>query len=185
MWSRNKIALSGIFAATMVLFQLMALITVSIFGIGSGGPFMAFFAPLTIVLGRMVVGERGSILLICIIYVLLVTPFPAVGPPGFLPKIPLVIAAATLSEVIFALFERMSELAGALTGGFLSLSMIVGVVYILQLFNVAGTSEIMELGVPLYILVFLEGAAGGFLGQKLSCRVKDRKALKRFKTANK
>jgi hypothetical protein len=181
-WSVRKLALSGIAGATIFIFQLVALLVVSAFGLGGGGVIVNFVIPTVLVLTGLLVDEYGAITLSGMIYAFLAIPLPAIGPPGFLPKLGIIAGGVILGELVFIALSANRVVASVATG-----TVIIGVSSLLfwtalEFFEVTGvTSAVAELGLTIVVIVgAIQGAIGGFVGGKIFDRIETRPSVRRF-----
>jgi hypothetical protein len=179
-WNNQKLAYAGVTSTVILLFQGLGLLMISAFGLGSATPLMAFIAPLFLLLGYRIIDENGAYSLIALLYSVMAVPIPAAGPPGFLPKIPDLVISALIAELVLYLMDSRRYLSSALSGGIFSTLVVLIGVQLFLLFDVPGASKILEAGLPLYALTFVEGAAGGLVGERLFSKLETRKVLQRF-----
>ncbi len=87
-WTLRKlVAVGGLAGLSVVLFVLIPMPIVLIFGPFMGGPVSMFLFPMMFILSERIVPEKGSVFLLCTIFGLVVLALPSLGPPGFLGKL--------------------------------------------------------------------------------------------------
>jgi hypothetical protein len=143
---------------------------------------MMLVIPVLLYIAMKLIDEKGVTLLVAGIYGLAGLPLPAFGPPGFLPKIGALFFMAVVFETVYWVMpgsdRTRAVVSTAIFGGCASGSML----FMFRFFNITGGSALMELGIIIIPLSGLYSALGGLIGYHIFEKLKNREAVKRFKS---
>jgi hypothetical protein len=185
MWSLRKIALSGIFAALLLVAEVgLALPFVMAFGPGMGSIVGVFIGPLLFVLFREILNEKGALILIGFIASVLFVPLPAFGPAGFLPKLVILSTAGIFTEIVFLAMSKSSGLArGIASGVAFDFVGILIFIKILEYFKVPGSERFTSMFAVFLVVSIIGGAIGGAIGAKIFEKIEKRPAIQRIRNS--
>lgn len=140
----------------------------------ASGVINAFVSPAMIMICAFVVGQFGAVTIMYTVNGIVQLPFPLTGTPGFLPKVPILIIAGVIADVLYLLLKRNNRIASLVIGGATMLYVGVAVVEVGRLFGIPGIEQTAKLLYsPLIIPIILMSAVGGYLGWLVYSRIKD------------
>lgn len=180
MWTTKKFVIVGLFGAlTWALYLGVSLPIIAVAGLGMGVIVQPFFTMLLFMLFKQVLPDFGSAMLLGLVASILFVPLPFFGPPGFLPKILVLLAAGFLMDILFLLLKRGPKAYGFI--GFVSAE----TTYIIFLsafiaFGVPLAERLISLAIPLAFSSAVEGALGGFCAYMAFNRIKNKPWIKRI-----
>ncbi len=181
MWTQQKFILGGIFSVIGVIIQTgLSFTATQVFGTASSTPVLFFMWPLLMVLFRGIINENGAISLMGFVGGLLTVPTPAYGPPGFVPKFIPIMAGSMTMDVVFAILRGRPNIASVVSGGLAVAVAVPLFAEVFLFFGIPGSETIRSLAMFLMVLGAVEAAFGGFVGQKLYERVKERPSIRRM-----
>lgn len=152
--------------------------------IAAGGVVMATFQPMMMVLSRLILPRFGSATLVGTVYGVLALGVPILGPPGFLPKLVITLAAGLATDGIFQLFRNQHRRAAVVAS--------IGSAYTTFLIMLAAFTLVLPENIPTIftktpmligalVAVLPLGALGGYLGWLIFDRIKERELILRLR----
>jgi hypothetical protein len=105
----------------------------------------------------------------------LALPFVYAGPPGFLPKIPIILILGVICEVLYQILKRVNVwLCAIMIGGVLCLWYIFAVVAVARFLSIPGLDNFIRIMplTPMVLVVFTSGGIGGALGVLVYNRIR-------------
>jgi len=181
-WNVRKLVFSGIMAVAYWAINLAVATPFAVtLGPGSAGVIFFFLTPLLSVSYRRIVNEVGALVWLGIIESLLFLPTPSLGPPGFLPKIIIIMTGTVLMEIVYFVLRKKPMIAGVISGSVLSFLITLIMVIIFRLLEVPAGAFLLALAIPFLVLAAFEGALGGWAGETLYKRVENRPLVARIR----
>lgn len=177
-WTRKKAILVGLFAALAVAVQLLlATPLVLIFGPVMGGPVMLFMAPLLLVLFWRILYAPWAIPALAAVVGVLLLPFPALGPPGFLPKVLILLLGGTLMEVAIRALAAKPRLAST-TSGALGAATFIGLLWLsFAVLRVPGVEQFLSIAHIFILIAMVEGGLAGLAAEGIFARVRSQRLV--------
>jgi len=184
-WNLASLISIGSLAALDIIIGLVASVITTTTGITmASGIITSITEPLLLVVALLVVQKRGTAFLFMTIVAILALPINYSGPPGFIAKVPIIIALGLISDLLFLIFQKVNYwIAAIIIGGFLCNWYAFAVAFIGRLLKVPGIDNFLNLMPILYlvILLFIVGGFGGILGVIIYNRLKDTYVVRRIK----
>jgi len=182
-WSIIKLGAVAAIAILDLLGGITGGIIQSALGIpGAAGIIMIFYGPLIYVLCGLLIQKFGAITLMMFIFSVFALPLPALGTPGFLPKILIAVIIGLVADLVFKIFREKEKIAvliiGAISPPLFQLS-IYGVSF---LFGVPGIERLAKfLFSPITILgIMIVGVIGAYLGYLIYQKIENTAVVKRI-----
>lgn len=185
-WTARKFAFVGVMVAAMLVFWGIAkLILVVGFGLPNASPANLFTLPLLAALSMLMLKERGAMVFPILIFSILAIPLPALGGPGFLLKVPILVIPFIVAEHLFWLLKKRPDLAatasgalaGSIIGYFLGLTFGGEAHAALFTFDIFGVN-IASFGAV--ILGMFEGGVGGLAAHGIYTRIRNNKTIQQI-----
>ncbi len=177
-WGVKKLTFAGIFSVLIwVIYLSISMPLVIAFGLGMGVVVMPFFTLLLLVLFRRIINEAGGTILIGFVTSLLFLPIPAFGPPGFLPKMLILIISTSVIEAVILIFKKWPMLGSVLSGFFGALATVSMLFGIFIFFKIPGSEKFLSLMLPFFVVAMIEGALGGYIAEKIFRKIENRPAV--------
>lgn len=179
-WTTKKFVLVGLFGALVWAMYLgVSLPIIAVAGLGMGVIVQPFLTVFLFVLFKQIMPDFGSAMLLGLLVSILFVPLPFFGPPGFIPKVFVLLAAGFLIDILSLLLKRGAKAYGFI--GFVSAE----ITYIIFLsafiaFGVPLAERLISLAVPLAFSSAIEGSLGGFCAYLAFNKIKDKPWIKRI-----
>lgn len=183
-WTTTKLMASGSLAVLDVILELMASVITLVTGIAmASGVLTIFIRPLLVVNCLLLVDGFGAAFIFMIINSILTLPLALSGPPGFLPKIPILVGLGLIQDLLYLILKRYNrQIAALVIGGVDAVYSAFAVILVGRLLNVPGIDKVATfLPLPLFIAVlFSMGAIGGYLGYLVYQKIKGTAVVRRI-----
>lgn len=183
-WNTTKLIAVGSLTVLEVLLELAAsTITMATGIMFASGVLTGIVRPLFIVNSLLIIDKFGVAFIFMTLSGFLTLPTALSGPPGFLPKLPILMSLGLIQDLIYAGLNRKNRLTAALTAGVVdniySAFVLIGVG---RLLNVPGIDKALTiLPLPMFVVVVsLMGVVGGYLGYLVYQKIKDTTVAKRI-----
>ena len=181
-WTLNKLIACGSLGVLSLLLQLPATALVGFIGIPLIGGLINIFIARTIEsLTILTIDKFGAATLQNLVVGILAIPFLYMGPPGFLPKLIIVLLNGLIIDILF-LFGKNKKISAMLSIGIASLLFGLYYVQIGRYFAIPGIEETAKIFLsPLMMLgTFMAGATSGYLGWVIYNKIKKTAIVKRI-----
>lgn len=167
-WTVRKFTFVGIVAGVIFIFWGIAKLVLAVgLGLGTGGPMNLLTFPMLAVLAAHVRDEKGAMVLPIVVFSLLVLPLPALGEPGDLLKVPILLIPFVVAEPLFWLLKKRPHVASTASGALASLLIAFFIINALE----------GDVSPVLYLIGPVEGGVGGFVGHGIYTKIQDRPAI--------
>jgi hypothetical protein len=180
--SIKKLVTISALAALMAIVGLAGNLLVSVTGIpGIGSIVNCFFGPLVYTFCLLIINEFGAGFLMGVLYGIIVFPLPAMGTPGFLPKIIIAALVGFSADVVYSVAKKNKKVAATLTGIPINVVGILAMAAIFNLFGVPGAEKFMTMFLsPLIAVLIVAGMTGGFCSFLIYHKLKNTAVVKRI-----
>lgn len=181
-WSLKQLIVCGALGVLSVLLQLPSTALVSFIGIPLiGGVINIFIARTIEAITILVVKKFGAATLQNLVMGLLAIPFLLIGPPGFIPKIIIVLLNGLLIDTFF-LLGKNKKISVVTSIGIASVLFGFYFVIVGKIFSIPGIDETARVFLsPLMILgTFIAGSISGYLGWLIFQKIKNTSVIKRI-----
>lgn len=183
-WTTTKLIAIGSLTVLEVILELIAsTITVSTGVMFASGVLTAIIRPLFVVNALLIVDYFGTALIFMTISGVLTLSTVLSGPPGFLPKIPIMMGLGLIQDFIFKIFKgRNKQVAALIIGGVDNVYSAFVLIWVGRLLKIPGIDKAMTLvPLPIFIvMLLLMGGVGGYLGYLVYGRIKDTAVVRRI-----
>ena len=182
-WNTTKLVALASLVVLAFIVSLVGNFLVVITGIpGAGGFISPFFVMIVVIFALLVIRKFWTATIATIIYSILALPTPIFGPPGFLPKILIIVALGIWIDMVYFLFKKNDRLASVMTGILSALVVSLLLMSIGLLFNMPGIDKFINiLLTPFFIvLTAMMGAAGGYIGYLTYKKLKNTSVIRRI-----
>ena len=183
-WSTRDYVFVGIIASIIGIIQALATVAIAIGGLGSGGPVMLIVTPLFSIICIRIINKKFAIFLMAAVLSIMFLPLPALGPPGFIPKIGLILIAAAIFEGSYwglkTRFELIASIgSSAIFGGIVLILFVAMIQFVIPADMDISVGPVIELGYVVALLGVILGGLGGYIGERIYQKIKDRPAVAR------
>jgi hypothetical protein len=180
-WTARELAFAGIVVAGMLIaWGIAKLVLVVGMGLPNASPANLFQLTLLAALSMLLLQARGAMVLPILVFSLLAIPLPALGGPGYLLKVPILVIPFIAAEHLFWLLRKRPDLAatasGALAGGLIGASL-------QGTFGAGGPAAhgggltVLGVNVGAVILGVTEGGIGGLLAHRICTKILNSKPI--------
>jgi hypothetical protein len=146
----------------------------------SGGFVMFFLFTAVAVFARLIFGRFGGATLAAIVFGVLGLGAPVLGPPGFFPKVIIVLVLGLLVDISFALVRNKPKVSSMLAGILVCYAGLGAILLIFKVFLPPQPYAAFFKIVPYFLAVnWAEGIVGGLLGWFIYNKLKDRQVVRR------
>ncbi len=182
----NLIAIGSLTVLEVVLEMMASVITATTGVMFASGVLTTILRPLFVVNALLITNKFGTAFIFMTISGILTLPITLSGPPGFLPKIPVLMSLGLILDLIYAVLKKNKLAAAILIGGVDSLYSAFVLIAVGRLLRVPGMDAALKLvPLPVFIGVLLiMGAIGGLLGIFVYQKIKDTSVVKRMQRQN-
>lgn len=182
-WTTTKLVVLAGLVVLGFIASLAGGFLIAITGIpGAGGFITPFLVMIVVIFALLVIRKFWTATIGCIIYGILALPTPMFGPPGFLPKILIIVGLGIWIDIVYFFFRKNDRLApimiGVLSAPIVSLLLIgIGL-----LFNMPGIDKFINILLsPFFVaLTSILGATGGYIGYLFYNRLKNTSIVRRI-----
>lgn len=183
-WTVTKLAVAAGFGVIGFAFGLSIAVPLNMI---TGNPAVAglvmfFIGALLLALTGLTIRLFPSVTLAALVWGALLLPTPSMGPPGFIFKLLIFIAAGLVGDVLMRLLIKRERLASVIAG---TISMVVVAILLAisaLLFLPTETAQAIVKFLPLSIVVALiEGPIGSLCGWAIFKKIKNRPAIARLR----
>lgn len=181
-WSLKQLIVCGALGVLSVVLQLPSTALVSFIGIPLiGGVINIFIARTIEAVTILVVKKFGAATLQNLVVGLLAIPFLLMGPPGFIPKLIIVLLNGLLIDILF-LLGKNNKISVVISIGTASLLFGFYFVFIGKMFGMPGVEETARFFLsPLMMLgTFIAGSISGYFGWLIFQKIKNTSVIKRI-----
>lgn len=183
-WTTTKLIAIGSLTVMEVLLEFIAsTITLSTGMMFASGVLTAIVRPLFVINSLLIIDHFGTALIFMTISGVLTLPTVLSGPPGFLPKLPILIGLGLIQDSIFFIFKKRSKLITALLIGAIdNVYSAFVLIWVGRFFQVPGIDKAMTLfPLPIFIAaLLLMGSIGGYFGYIVYQKIKDTAVVRRI-----
>jgi hypothetical protein len=181
-WTLTKVIASGSLAVVTLVLSLFGALIVAVTGIpGAGGVINLLITPAMTMICLFVINKTGSATIMFTVLSILELPFPLTGTPGFLGKIPILIIAGILSDLIYLILKKNKIVSSLVIGAIGQLFFAVSIIEIGRLMNIPGIEMTAKLVYsPNIIAIAVMGSIGGYIGYAIYQKIKDTSVVKRI-----
>jgi len=181
-WTTTKLTAVASLGVLMTVLQLLGGGIQAATGmIGLGGILNVLVTPSLIIICLLVVDQFGAAMVMFLVNSILILPLPLTGTPGFLLKVPILIVAGAIADVLYLLLRKNKKIASLVTGGLLYLYLGFAIVEVGRLFGMPGIEETARLLYsPLVLVAVLLAALSGLLGWFIYSRIENTAVVKRI-----
>jgi len=175
------IAAAGL-GALYAAFAMLGSVITAVTGVPavSGGMIISVLGGMVLSFCCLSIGLFGYASFAGLIYGILALSFPAMGPPGFLPKVLIGLAGGFVADLCWILLRRW-RLAGSLIAGGASQGVIGGLIIVMGLiFRIPGIEKAVKMKWLAVGGGFVLGAIGGFLAFIVFQNLKNTKVIQRL-----
>ena len=184
-WNLTHFIAVGSLAALDVIVGLGASVITAATGITmASGVITSLTEPLLLMVCLFAIDRLGAATLFMTIVAFLTLPLAYAGPPGFLPKIPIIILLGLICDSLYLILKKLGRVVPSITiGGFLCLWYVFAVAYAARLLEVPGVDNFLNImPIPILVtLVFLVGSTGGMLGLLVYRRLENSAVMVRLR----
>ena len=185
-WTTKKFVFVGLVVATMLLaWGIAKLILVVALGLPSASPANLLTLPLLAILSMLILKERGAMVFPILLFSILAIPLPALGGPGFLLKVPILVIPFFIAEHLFWFLRKKPDLAatasGALAGSIVGY--LLGLTFGSEAHAAISTFTIFGINITAISAVLtgmFEGAIGGFAAYGIYQKIRKSNIVKYF-----
>lgn len=176
-WATTKLLAVGALAVLDVVIILFSQMLTLSTGISmASGAILIFTEPILIIICLSIINKFGAATIFMAIISLLTLPTTYSGPPGFLPKIIVIIGLGFAIDSIYWLFKKSPKILTALIiGAIVPFWYTYGIIFVGKLFNIPGIDRILNLlPTPVFLIAMLmAGALAGYLGHLSYQKIKN------------
>lgn len=182
-WTTTKLMAIGGLAALTVVLQLLGAGINALAGTVGASVINTILGSAMIAICLFVVDQFGAATIMYTVFGVLALPFSISGTPGFLPKVPIMIAGGIILDILYLVFQRNKQIASLVIGGLRTLYVGVAVIEVGRLFGMPGIEQSAKF---LYSAIgiasaFVLGAIGGYLGYIIYQKIKSTSIVLRIK----
>jgi len=147
------IAVAGLAVLDIVVGLAASTITVATGITMASGLITSFSEPLILVVCLLTINRKWAAILFMAIVSVLALPFVYAGPPGFLPKIPIILILGVICEVLYQILKRVNVwLCAIMIGGVLCLWYVFAVAAVARFLSIPGLDNFIRV-MPLIPMV--------------------------------
>lgn len=182
-WNTTKLVAIASLVVLAFIGSLAGGFLVALTGIpGAGGFISPFFVMIVVIFALLVIRKFWTATIGTVIYSFLVLPTPIFGPPGFLPKILIIVALGIWIDMVYFLFKKNDRLASVMTGILSALVVPLLLMSIGLLFNMPGIDKFIKVLLSPFPIIFSAaiGAVGGYIGYLLYNKLKNTAIVRRI-----
>jgi hypothetical protein len=184
-WTLTKLIVAGSFGALILIVALLASGLVAVTGLPlTGGIIGALVEPMLQLLLAHIINLFGAVTIASFVLSILALPTPYIGPPGFLPKLVIIVVGGFLIDLMYLVLKRWDRRgASVIIGGVMRIYFLFAIVGIGRIFNIPGIDQAAQVFTsPLLIIgAVIEGVVGGYLGWAIYFRIKETSIVLRIK----
>jgi len=182
MWTTKKLILSAIFGGlACVLYLAVSFPIIAVLGSGMGFIIMPFFTFLLLILFKQILPDFWSASLVGLVASILFVPLPFFGPPGFLPKIIIILAGCITIDVFYFIFKRSLKVTCIISGIGAAIVVSMLMMWFFILFNIPNVEKFLSIGIPIIVFVaIIEGILGGFCGYLIYQQIRNKAFIKQL-----
>ena len=150
----------------------------------SGGFAMFFLFTLVAVFTRLVLNRFGSATLMALVFGILGLSAPLLGPPGFFPKLIIIVVIGLMFDISFAILGKWEKTASVIAGLLHCYLGLGTIILIFELFLPPVALAAFLTLVPYFLaIIWIEGILGGLIGWWIYNRLRNRAVIQRIQGA--
>jgi hypothetical protein len=182
-WKLTRLMVAASFGVLYAVFAMLGSTITAVTGIPavSGGIFISLAGGFVFALACLSLRSFGSAALAGLFYGILALAFPAMGPPGFAPKIVIGVIGGVIADLMFRLLRRWEVPASISAGGFSQAAIgvtIIGAGLLLGMPGIERASKLLWIALAGGLVI---GGIGGFIGQRIYNQLKDTNLFRRLR----
>ena len=182
-WTLTKFITAGGFSGLLLISLIPGSILNGITGTPNiGGVINAFIYTIFVPLFVILIDQSGAATLILTIFSIFALPFPLIGTPGFLFKIPILIFSGFIIDIVYHFLRKKQKIFFVLVGGFFLTYVNTAVVLFAGILNIPGQEFATRYAFkPITIFgFFLIGLVGGLISNEIFKKIKSTTIIKRI-----